>query len=461
MPKLVIHEPKAKERIIDLEPGTYGLGRSKESEIVLSDSMISRLHAKIEYNPVDGTFTVEDLESQNGVYVNDQKIVGTEIINESDEIKLGETIIEIKSSFDDLTRVVKDPLASYDRLSAVPQEDEVEKYDKMPVMVIYDPTGKRRKIELKPDVNQIGKSKKNDIILKDRGASRKHALISYDSGKGCFFIEDQKSKIGVYLNKERIRGRELLNYDDEIRIGATVMEFKKILDEGKVEVRDTPMVVLDNATKVYKLGKVEVPALKGVNLTVKEGEFISVCGPSGSGKSTLLNLIGCLDTPTSGTVSIMGKDVATYKDAALSKLRNEIIGFIFQSFNLVPVLNAFENVEYPLVILGVPKGVRAGKTSNILHEVGLADFGKHRPDELSGGQRQRVAIARALVTEPEMVLADEPTANLDSKTGLEILDLMQKMNEDHKTTFIFSTHDPKIEKYAKKIYTIKDGGLIL
>jgi putative ABC transport system ATP-binding protein len=219
------------------------------------------------------------------------------------------------------------------------------------------------------------------------------------------------------------------------------------------------MVVLDNASKVYKLGKHEVLALKDVNLTVKEGEFISVVGPSGSGKSTLLNLIGCIDTPTSGTVSIMGKDVVTYKDAALSKLRNETIGFIFQSFNLVPVLNAFENIEYPLVILGVPKTQRIGRTTSILHEVGLEDFAKHRPEELSGGQRQRVAIARALVTEPEIVLADEPTANLDSTTGFEILDLMQKMNEEHKTTFIFSTHDPKIEKYAKTIYTMKDGDL--
>lgn len=220
------------------------------------------------------------------------------------------------------------------------------------------------------------------------------------------------------------------------------------------------MVALNNITKVYQLGKYEVKALKGVNLEIEEGEFISVCGPSGSGKSTLLNLIGCIDSATTGKISILGKDVSEFNDAALSKLRNSTIGFIFQSFNLIPVLTAFENVEYPLVILGVPRRERSGRAINILNEVGLGDFSKHRPDELSGGQRQRVAIARALVTKPKMVLADEPTANLDSKTGIEILDLMKKMNEEHKTTFIFSTHDPKIEKYARKIYNMVDGGLI-
>lgn len=219
------------------------------------------------------------------------------------------------------------------------------------------------------------------------------------------------------------------------------------------------MIVLEKAVKVYQLGKFEVNALKGIDLEVEEGEFISFCGPSGSGKSTLLNLIGCIDTPTSGTVFIMGKDVSKFSDAALSRLRNTTIGFIFQSFNLLPVLTAFENVEYPLVILGMPRSEREKKVSRVIKEVGLDEFSKHKPDELSGGQRQRVAIARALVTEPKMVLADEPTANLDSKTGIEILDLMKRMNEEHKTTFIFSTHDPKIVKYAKKIYNMVDGRL--
>jgi len=221
------------------------------------------------------------------------------------------------------------------------------------------------------------------------------------------------------------------------------------------------LIVLEKVSKTYQLGKVEVRALKEVDFEVQEGEFVSVCGPSGSGKSTLLNLIGCIDTPTSGKVSILGKDVKEFSDAALSKMRNKIIGFIFQSFNLIPVLTAFENVEYPLVLQDMPKNTRVEKVATLMKEVGLADFGKHRPDELSGGQRQRVAIARALVTGPKLVLADEPTANLDSKTGIEILDLMQKMNEEHRTTFIFSTHDPKIEKYAKKIYAMVDGKLSL
>lgn len=460
MPELVIKAPKEIEQVIDLVTGTYNVGRNKGNDIVLSDKMVSRFHAKIVYDQDDATFTIEDLKSQNGVYINDKKIYKVENIEESDTIRIGETIITTKGGIDDSKTLFKELSEIKDGTGTILLSADRDSSQERPILILYDPTGKRRKIELSIDGNRIGKSKRNDIVLRDRTASRKHAFLSYDNSSGHFLIEDLKSKSGVYLNKKRIRGKEVLNFNDEIRIGATVMEFKKALEEGAVEVHDTPMVILDNATKVYKLGQHEVQALNGVNFTVLEGEFTSVVGPSGSGKSTLLNLIGCIDTPTSGSVTIMGRDVATYKDAALSRLRNETIGFIFQSFNLVPVLNAFENVEYPLVILGVSKAQRLGKTSAILNEVGLEEFAKHRPEELSGGQRQRVAIARALVTEPEIVLADEPTANLDSKTGFEILDLMKKLNEEHRTTFIFSTHDPKIEKYAKNIYTMKDGKLI-
>ncbi len=217
------------------------------------------------------------------------------------------------------------------------------------------------------------------------------------------------------------------------------------------------MISLKNVAKDYKLGKAVVHALQGINLEVNQGEFISICGPSGSGKTTLLNLIGCLDSPTTGKVMVMDNDAARLSDAALSRLRNSTIGFIFQAFNLIPVLTAYENVEFPLVMLGLSESEKREKVLKMLSEVGLAKFIKHRPDELSGGQRQRVAIARALVTNPKMVLADEPTANLDSATGEEILKIMKKMNEEHHTTFIFSTHDSNIMKYAKKIYNIRDG----
>ncbi|MCP4050982.1 MAG: ABC transporter ATP-binding protein [bacterium] len=217
------------------------------------------------------------------------------------------------------------------------------------------------------------------------------------------------------------------------------------------------IINLKNIDKEYKLGQTKITALKDVSLDIQAGEFISVCGPSGSGKTTLLNIIGCLDTPTKGNVKIIEKDVINYSDAKLSELRNKYIGFIFQSFNLIPVLSTFENVDYPLVLLGMKKKQRQEKVHAILSEVGLYDHKKHRPDELSGGQRQRVAIARALVTNPKLVLADEPTANLDHKTGVAILDLMQKMNEEHNCTFIFSTHDPEVMKYAKKIYHLRDG----
>ena len=345
-------------------------------------------------------------------------------------------------------------------------------------IVIHAPAGEPREIELHPGSYSLGRANENDLILNDSQVSRKHARIVFNPGNGVFIIEDLQSVNGVYVNKKRIQEKEDLKNGDTIRLGDTTIEVKgplepatkeeetkdigvgALYDETKM-IQPPSVVALEKAGKIYHLGKVEVKALIEVDLEVQEGEFISVCGPSGSGKSTLLNLIGCIDTATSGKVSVLGKDVTEFSDAALSKMRNRIIGFIFQSFNLIPVLTAFENVEYPLVLQDVPKSKRFEMVATLMKEVGLADFGRHKPDELSGGQRQRVAIARALVTAPKIVLADEPTANLDSKTGIEILDLMQKMNEQHKTTFIFSTHDPKIEKYAKKIYAMVDGKLSL
>jgi putative ABC transport system ATP-binding protein len=220
-------------------------------------------------------------------------------------------------------------------------------------------------------------------------------------------------------------------------------------------------VRVEDATKDYQLGRTTVPALRGVSLVVEPGEFITVAGPSGSGKSTLLNLIGCLDHPTSGRVLIGDEDVATLGDDALSDLRAERIGFIFQTFNLIPVLSALENVEFPLLVRqaaerGVRKNARE-RALRALDEVGLADFARHRPDELSGGQRQRVAVARALVTDPVIVLADEPTANLDSATGETIVALMEEINRRDGTTFIFSTHDPRVMVRAHRVLRLADG----
>jgi putative ABC transport system ATP-binding protein len=222
-------------------------------------------------------------------------------------------------------------------------------------------------------------------------------------------------------------------------------------------------VRVENATKDYKLGRTTVPALRGVSLAVEPGEFIAVAGPSGSGKSTLLNLIGCLDHPTTGRVVIGSEDVATLGDDALSDLRAEKIGFVFQTFNLIPVLSAVENVEFPLLVRrsgarGATGGARA-RAARALEEVGLTEFARHRPDELSGGQRQRVAVARALVTDPMIVLADEPTANLDSATGEAIVVLMEEINRREGTTFIFSTHDPRVMGRAHRVLHLVDGRL--
>jgi putative ABC transport system ATP-binding protein len=218
------------------------------------------------------------------------------------------------------------------------------------------------------------------------------------------------------------------------------------------------IVSLKDVSKTYTLGKTLVPAVREVSLEVGEGEFLSIAGPSGSGKTTLLNLIGCVDTPTAGTVRVDGQDTGRLRERALTDLRLRTIGFIFQSFNLVPVLSLFQNVEFPLLLQGtLSKRERRERVGALLEAVGLAEHARHRPSELSGGQRQRVAIARALVTRPRLVLADEPTANLDSRTGETIIDLMHEMNHRDGTTFIFSTHDPRVMSHANAIIRIEDG----
>jgi putative ABC transport system ATP-binding protein len=217
-------------------------------------------------------------------------------------------------------------------------------------------------------------------------------------------------------------------------------------------------VTVRDVSKTYRLGKVTVTALDGVSLAVKAGEFLAVAGPSGSGKTTLLNLIGCLDTPTSGQVAIDGEAISGLSPGRRADLRARKLGFVFQTFNLIPVLTAWENVEYPL-LLQRGRGDVAARVRAALEHVGLADRARHRPPELSGGQQQRVAIARALVTEPALVLADEPTANLDSRTGHEIVELMRRLNRERGTTFVFSTHDPRIVNAADRVLEISDGRL--
>lgn len=206
------------------------------------------------------------------------------------------------------------------------------------------------------------------------------------------------------------------------------------------------------------MDKIKIPALHNINLNIDTGDFVCLMGPSGSGKSTMLHVIGCIENQTAGDVIIRGENTKSMNDTALSKFRNRHIGFIFQSFNLISVLNVRENVEYPLLIRGGK--VDRNRVTEIIESVGLIDYMKHRPDELSGGQRQRVAIARALVTNPDIIIADEPTANLDSKTGRNIIDLLTKLNRDSHTTFIFSTHNESLSQCAKKTIHILDGEII-
>lgn len=221
------------------------------------------------------------------------------------------------------------------------------------------------------------------------------------------------------------------------------------------------IIEIKDLKKDYALGKTTVNAIRGIDLSIEKGDFISIIGPSGSGKTTLLNIIGCIDQATSGSVKIAGKEITSLNDKKITDIRLHQIGFIFQTFNLIPVLNALENVEFPLLLMkNRTKAEVRKKALSLLEAVGLSEHIHHRPSELSGGQRQRVAIARALVTNPNIVLADEPTANLDSVTGESILETMRSMNEREHTTFIFSTHDANVLKYARKVIKIKDGLIV-
>ena len=220
------------------------------------------------------------------------------------------------------------------------------------------------------------------------------------------------------------------------------------------------LIQTEDIVKHYELGKVIVPALRNVTMKMERGEFAKICGQSGSGKTTLMNLLGFIDSPTSGQVFFDGNKITYNGLSHLHTLRLEKLGFIFQTFNLIPVLTAYENVEYPLLLTTKNSADRRSQVEHILREVRLWDHRHHKPNELSGGQRQRVAIARALVNHPQLVLADEPTANIDSATSAEILDLMRTLNEEENVTFLFSTHDPVVVKYAKRVIRLHDGEII-
>jgi putative ABC transport system ATP-binding protein len=218
------------------------------------------------------------------------------------------------------------------------------------------------------------------------------------------------------------------------------------------------LLSLKNVSKIYHQGEIEVPALRGIDLEIEKGEFATVFGPSGSGKTTLLNVIGCLDKPTDGVIKFDGNNIANLDKSELAGIRRKNIGFVFQSYNLIPVLTAFENVEFAVKIIDhLTKEEIKERVLKMLSLVGLDGLEDRKPNELSGGQKQRVAIARALVKEPKLVLADEPSANLDSKTSEDVLEVMVKMNKELETTFLFSTHDPLVMDYAKRKIEIKDG----
>ena len=217
------------------------------------------------------------------------------------------------------------------------------------------------------------------------------------------------------------------------------------------------VIQLEDVTRNYQVGEVETPALRGLTLTIEEGEFTAIVGPSGSGKTTVLQMMGCLDRPTSGTVQVKGQDVNLLNDNQRANLRKGTIGFIFQFFALIPVLTAYENIELPLLLTGNGSQARRARVNELLEAVGLSQRAHHRPDQLSGGEKQRVAVARALAVNPVLVLADEPTANLDTENGNQVMEIMQRLNEETGTTFVFATHDPRVIPFARRVVTLRDG----
>jgi len=217
---------------------------------------------------------------------------------------------------------------------------------------------------------------------------------------------------------------------------------------------------VENVTRTYMIGKLETQALRGVSLSMESGEFTALVGPSGSGKTTLLQLIGCLDQPSSGHIVINGKDVSQLNRDQRADVRRGTIGFIFQFFALIPTLTAYENIEMPLLLVGAPAAERRERVKQLLEAVDLVNRSHHRPDQMSGGQQQRVAIARALATKPALILADEPTANLDTANGQQVMDIMARINRETGVTFVFATHDPRVIKYARRVVTLRDGLIV-
>lgn len=220
------------------------------------------------------------------------------------------------------------------------------------------------------------------------------------------------------------------------------------------------LAVATDVTKTFKTGKLKVQALRGLSVEVRESDFLALVGPSGSGKTTLLNLIGALDSPTSGELEVLGQKLSTLGKGARAKLRLGSLGFVFQAYNLVPVLTAAENVEFVLELQGVSARERRERALAVLSDLGLAELASRRPSEMSGGQQQRVAVARAVASRPKLVLADEPTANLDSKSAEQLMDLMRRLHAEHGTTFVFSTHDPRIVAHATRVVTLEDGRIV-
>ncbi len=332
----------------------------------------------------------------------------------------------------------------------------VQMEDRIATLQVERGSERRRTVEVRRARFYIGRLPSSDLFLEDCSVSRKHAKITRTQG-GTFLIEDLDSTNGLIVNGAKCH-RSALRDGDLVVLGDYRLTFAVSGVDHPASDTDNALVRVDKVWKEYALGKQTVSALRDVSLEVRRGEFLALAGPSGSGKSTLLNLIGCIDTPTRGDIYIENQNVSSRSPDQLADLRAQTLGFVFQTFNLLPVLTAWENIEYPLLQnKDLSREKRGQRVERYLDVVGLSKFKRHRPNELSGGQRQRVAIARALATRPSVVLADEPTANLDHATGEGILRLMREINREEDTTFVFSTHDPRVMEMADRLVGLSDG----
>jgi putative ABC transport system ATP-binding protein len=442
MPAVLVKAgPLAGERL-DIESELV-LGRGN-ADFTIEDVKISNRHALI--RPIDGALEIEDLDSSNGTWVNDVRIVRPTRLHSGDVVRLGETLLEV------LGEPVPDPLAASGPSATVVESAPASGH----VLLVREGPVAGQRLDVD---SELVLGREADLTIDDPQISRRHAVIKPIDG--ALEVADLGSLNGTWVNGRRITTPVRLSPGDVVKFGESVLEVlggRSLTALTQPGVALLPVVVGRDVMRRYGEGETTVHALRGVSVDIASARLTAIMGPSGSGKSTLMHILAGLDRPTSGSVLIGGTDITKLDDAELTALRRDRVGFIFQFFNLLPMLTAEKNVLLPLKIAGrEPDGAFF---EELLERVGLADRRKHRPAEMSGGQQQRVAIARAFITKPAVVFADEPTGNLDSATGAEVLGLMRQFVGTYGQTTVMVTHDPHAAAVADRVLFLADGHIV-